>query len=89
MSAVGDAWIHSETVEQNERFREQIAKLRDECKALREVYTAMLVLLDHVDYTRQNCSATEMVGAVLPYSVINQCHIAMSDITNTELGFRL
>lgn len=32
--------------------------------------TALLVVLDQVDYTRGACSATEMVGAVLSKEVI-------------------
>lgn len=31
---------------------------------------ALLVVLDHVDYTASACTPTEMVGAVLPREVI-------------------
>jgi hypothetical protein len=39
---------------------------------------ALRLLLDHVDYTKDACSLTEKVGAVLPPEVIKICHEALS-----------
>lgn len=39
--------------------------------------SALHVVLDHVDYTKNNCAVTEMVGAVLPKGVIQQAREAI------------
>ena len=41
--------------------------------------TALLVVLDAVDYTRGACGVTEMVGAVLPKSIIELARQAIAD----------
>lgn len=41
--------------------------------------TALLTLLDQVDYTNGACSPTEMVGAVLPKEVIELCRGAIEN----------
>lgn len=48
---------------------EKAAKLR----------AVLLVVLDQVDYTNNACGVTEMVGAVLPSSVINQARKVLDD----------
>jgi len=40
--------------------------------------TALLTILDQVDYTAGNCRATEMVGAVLPKEVIKLAREAIA-----------
>jgi hypothetical protein len=40
---------------------------------------ALLLLLDHVDYTKGACILTEMVGAVLPLSVLDLIHQVLKD----------
>lgn len=45
---------------------------------------ALKLLLDQVDYTRGACSLTEMVGAVLPKEVIEQCRKAIKDEENPK-----
>ena len=40
---------------------------------------ALLVLLDQVDYTNNACGVTEMVGAVLPVSVIQLARAALTE----------
>jgi hypothetical protein len=41
--------------------------------------TALLTVLDQVDYTKGACSFTEMVGAVLPKEVIALARKAIAD----------
>lgn len=41
--------------------------------------TALLTVLDHVDYTKGACGLTEMVGAVLPKEVIALARKAIAD----------
>lgn len=41
--------------------------------------TALLTILDQVDYTNGACSFTEMVGAVLPKEVIALARKAIAD----------
>lgn len=48
---------------------EQISKLR----------TALLTLLDSVDYTQHACAVTEMIGACLPREILIQAHQALAD----------
>jgi len=40
---------------------------------------ALQVLLDHVDYTSGACGLTEMVGGVLPKSIIDLCREAIKE----------
>lgn len=40
---------------------------------------ALQTLLDQVDYTAGACTATEMVGAVLPREVIELCHNVLQE----------
>lgn len=44
-----------------------------------ELREALLLLLDQVDYTEGNCRLNEMIGAVLPASVILQCRKALEE----------
>lgn len=44
---------------------------------------ALLLVLDHVDYTRGACGITEMVAAVLPKNVIE---LARAAIEQDKLG---
>jgi hypothetical protein len=46
--------------------------------------TALLVVLDHVDYTNDACTPTEMVGAVLPREVIAMAHRALRETASLE-----
>ena len=41
--------------------------------------TALLTVLDQVDYTKGNCGVTEMVGAVLPKEVIALARKAIAE----------
>ena len=43
---------------------------------------ALLLILDQVDYKANNCSITDMIGAVLPVEVIDKCR----DALNEQLG---
>lgn len=54
-------------VDENRILEEQRDKLR----------TALLLLLDQVDYTRGACHMTEMVGACLATVVIDQARAAL------------
>jgi len=40
---------------------------------------ALQVVLDQVDYTRDACAITEMVGAVLPREVLDQAHKVLEE----------
>jgi hypothetical protein len=40
--------------------------------------TALMTLLDQVDYTARNCRVNEMVGAVLPEEIIILCREALA-----------
>jgi len=48
-----------------------------DAEAKSELRAALLVLLDQVDYTAGACGLTEMVGAVLPRQVIEQCRLVL------------
>ena len=50
--------------------------------------TALLTLLDQVDYTASGCSPTEMVGAVLPKEVIILCREAIAAALAKKVGQR-
>lgn len=49
-------------------------ELRVENERLR---TALMLVLDHVDYTAGNCRLTEMVGGALPQVVIKAARDAL------------
>ena len=42
-----------------------------------DIKTALLTVLDQVDYTAGNCSVTEMIGAVLPKEIISLARTAL------------
>jgi len=46
--------------------------------------TALLTLLDQVDYTTGACDATEMVGAVLPKEVIALARSAAQQVAEAD-----
>jgi hypothetical protein len=46
--------------------------------------TALLTILDQVDYTSGNCRPNEMVGAVLPKEVIALCREAAQQSVQTD-----
>ena len=46
--------------------------------AEKDLRAALLVVLDQVDYTRDACAVTEMVGAVLPREVIDKARAALA-----------
>lgn len=49
---------------------------------------ALRLILDQVDYTKDACAPTEMVGAVLPMSVIEQCHRSLAAAKPELTGVR-
>lgn len=44
-----------------------------------DCYTALLTILDQVDYTEGACTPTEMVGACLPLEVIKLAREAIAE----------
>jgi hypothetical protein len=48
----------------------------------------LLLLLEHVDYTRANCQPTQMIGAVLPAWVIDEAREVLLDYSGKELPER-
>ena len=48
--------------------------------------TALLTILDQVDYTSGACGVTEMVGAVLPKEVITLCRQAVEQSVQADGG---
>jgi hypothetical protein len=70
--------IHAAQIERvNEEmnnYAEVLAKTKERAERLQkeneQLRSALLVILDQVDYTAGNCGLTEMVGAVLDRSVI-------------------
>jgi len=44
-----------------------------------DIRTALLTILDQVDYTAGNCRVNEMVGAVLPVEVIKLAREALEE----------
>jgi hypothetical protein len=55
------------------------AQLRARLAAAEGIEAALLTVLDQVDYVRQNCSVTEMVGAVLPKEVIELARTKLAE----------
>lgn len=50
---------------------------------MNDLRSALLVVLDHVDYTNDACTPTEMVAAVLPREVISLARSALAaDVNN-------
>lgn len=43
------------------------------------LYSALSMVLDHVDYTAKACALTEMVGAVLPKDVIEIARTVLAE----------
>ncbi len=56
------------------------AALAAEREQGREIVDALKVLLDCVDYKAHNCSANQLVGAVLPVSVIDNAKDALAKV---------
>jgi hypothetical protein len=48
--------------------------------------TALLTLLDQVDYTAGNCRPNEMVGAVLPVEIIRMCRQAAQQRVQSDVA---
>lgn len=44
-----------------------------------DIRTALLTVLDQVDYLAGNCAVTEMVGAILPKEIILLARKALAD----------
>jgi hypothetical protein len=47
---------------------------------------ALMLVLNEVDYTRGNCSVTDMVGAVLPKEVIDRARKALAHQQRVSAG---
>lgn len=47
--------------------------------------TALLTILDHVDYTAGNCRPNEMVSAVLPREIIRLCREAAQQQSESDM----
>lgn len=68
---------------ENESLKQQLDVARRELLATRRkdeaLRSALLVVLDQVDYTSGACGLTEMVGAVLPNGIIKKAREALSE----------
>lgn len=53
--------------------------MTDSESKIEKLKSVILLLLDHVDYTRNACGLTELVGAVLPVDVIDQARSALKE----------
>lgn len=51
----------------------------DAIQQINKLRIALQLILDHIDYTQQACSVTEMIGACLPKELIDRAHKALDD----------
>jgi hypothetical protein len=51
-------------------------EMEDQSKRIEALRTALLLLLDNIDYEAGNCRVNEMIGAVLPKEILRKAREA-------------
>lgn len=50
--------------------------MEDQSKRVEALRTALLLLLDNIDYEAGNCRVNEMIGAILPLEILRKAREA-------------